>query len=170
MSDLLANYRAFIDKVEESCSAILAGWGSHIRCRSGCDECCRLATVLPVEAAAIALAIAELKPELREHLRRQARGLPTADTCPLLHQGKCTIYAWRPVICRTHGFPLLFRDEHNAMRVDYCRQNFQGIAELSAQAIIDLERLNQIQIGINRLYCRESGIGDGERVSLKSIL
>ncbi len=43
-------------------------------------------------------------------VRRQAEladenGLPVRQMCPLNANGKCTIYPYRPMICRLHGIP-----------------------------------------------------------------
>jgi len=84
------------------------------QCARGCDACCRRLAAEPRLTAAewdlLRAGLAELP---AERLRPIAADLATLDgrsqgplVCPLLDQatGACTVYAWRPVACRTYGF------------------------------------------------------------------
>lgn len=152
---LLDNYQALVARVDELCRQIGSGWGAHIVCRQGCDSCCRHLNLFPVEAAALAAALHQLPGETVAAVQQRARSATVDDPCPLLVAGSCQLYAARPLICRTHGLPLLFKGD-DGPRVDYCPLNFAGVATLPAAAIIDLERLNSALVAINQLYLRES--------------
>lgn len=169
MTDLLANYRALLGKVDTLCRSICDHWHEQIQCRAGCDSCCRLTSVLPVEAAVVAAAIATMPPQLRELLRERA-SQPDDDRCPLLHQGKCSVYAARPIICRTHGLPVYMKGEVEKGRVDFCRLNFSGVRSFPAPAMIDLDQLNQVLISIDLLFRRECGEEKTGRVELRTLL
>lgn len=94
-------------------SASRAAWP----CRRGCDHCCRhLAAPLPVsepEWAYLWEGFTRLPPErqagVRARVERMAReGAARPYTCPLLdpHTGACSVYAHRPLSCRSYGFSL----------------------------------------------------------------
>lgn len=172
MASLLANYRALVARVDELCREIGEGWGTHIVCHQGCDSCCRHLQLFPVEAAALAAALHTLPPAEVLELQTRARQAPLDAPCPLLDTGSCRLYAARPLICRTHGLPLLMTGAQGA-HVDYCPKNFAGVASLPAAAVIDLERLNTALVAINQLYLRESQ-GDAasstERLSIAAAL
>ncbi|TLM66311.1 MAG: YkgJ family cysteine cluster protein [Deltaproteobacteria bacterium] len=148
----LAPYRALLVQVDALCERIGAGFPAEISCRAGCAACCTLQGVLPVEAASLALALRQLPEAAAAALRRQLRA-PTADAahCPLLTDDRCPLYAARPVICRTHGLPLLL-EENGGRRVDRCPLNFTGLDTLPGTAVIDLERLNQALVIANRHF------------------
>lgn len=171
MAPLLANYQTFIGRVDELCRQIGAGWREHIVCRQGCDSCCRHLQLFPVEAAALAAALHALPPAQVAELQKRARQA-SPDACPLLVEGSCRLYAARPLICRTHGLPLLIKGD-DGPRVDYCPMNFAGLAALPAAAVIDLERLNTALVAINQLYLRDSpgeGKGFPERIAIAAAL
>lgn len=151
----LENYLTLLDRVEELCRRTSEAFSTHITCRAGCDSCCRHLSIFAVEAAALAAALKELPPEMAALVRAKAQGADEDSPCPLLHDGLCLLYYARPIICRTHGLPLLLlRDGERS--VDFCPQNFQGLPSIPGSAVIDLERLNMMLATINALYLQGS--------------
>lgn len=166
----LAPYRALLVQIDQLCDRIVATFSDRIACRAGCAACCTLQGVLPVEAAYLALAWHQLPEPAARALRRHLRAASDSDRCSLLSDDCCPLYAARPIICRTHGLPLLVEDEHGA-RVDYCPLNFAGLETLPGGAVIDLERLNQALLIANRHFlttCFPDG-GLAERIPLRQI-
>ncbi len=45
--------------------------------------------------------------------------------CIFLRDHSCSIYENRPVICRTHGLPLLYVNEDNEWELSNCELNFK---------------------------------------------
>lgn len=166
----LAPYRALVGQVDQLCARIAAAFPEKLACRAGCPACCTLQGVLPVEAAALTLALRQLPVTEAEALRRRLDATTDPERCPLLTGDRCPLYAARPVICRTHGLPLLVEDEHGR-RVDRCPLNFIGLDTLPGSAVIDLERLNQALINVNHHFlaaCFPDG-GLPERIPLRQI-
>ena len=89
-------------------------------CAEGCHACCAPnLSVFELEAAPIRDALARLDPATRNLVRRQGSD-PGRDRCPLLVEGRCSVYARRPLICRSHGLPVA--DEDGS--VSWCPLNF----------------------------------------------
>lgn len=168
MTQALAAYQSLIKKIDTQSAAIQSDWSKLINCRLGCDSCCRLQSVLPIEAAIIRTGLEALPEQLRHHL--QTVGTENSSLCPLLYKGGCTIYDSRPIICRTHGFPLLFVDDAGNRRIDFCRKNFEDQRDFPGKAVLDLDRINELLTGIDFLYCREVGAQTGSRVLLRKLL
>ena len=118
----------------------------QMQCRAGCDMCCHARlTVFAIEAERIASALATLArrdPELRERVRRQADDPAESDHCALLVDGRCSIYADRPLICRSHGLPIAVTDDEGETTVDCCPLNFRGVNPPVA-SILRLDALNR---------------------------
>jgi hypothetical protein len=90
----------------------------------------------------------------------------------LLENGVCQLYAARPIICRTHGLPLLL-GEAETRRVDYCPENFRGLDALPASAVIDLERLNTTLAAVDALFVSAVSpdrLPGGERLTIAEAL
>lgn len=147
----LENYRALLARVDELCGATSAHFQTEIACRPGCDACCRHLTIFAVEAAALKAALQELPPAEAELVRQKAAQTAPDSPCPLLHEGLCLIYQARPIICRTHGLPLLITRD-GEKEVDFCPENFRGLTSIPGSAVLDLDRVNAALTAINALF------------------
>jgi hypothetical protein len=149
--DILNNYRELVRRVDSLCGEILRKCADSIACRKGCDECCRHFSVFWVEAVNLSLAARNLTKEQTERLHNRLELLAGNDVCPLLDKGACILYSHRPIICRTHGLPILIRQGPDG-QVDFCPRNFRNVETLPGNAIVDLDRLNEALATINMLF------------------
>lgn len=162
LAALQENATAFFSRLE-------AAHGERMSCRKGCSACCHVdLSVLESEAARIvAWAMTldlPLGTALTDALGRAAResmargpGIDAAGNvrapCVFLLDDACAVYPARPVICRTQGAALQWRNkdpkkERNAVEVfvDACPLNFDGGRSLpSAAEWLDLDRLGVLQ-------------------------
>lgn len=168
MTRSLENYYRLRDKVDQLCEGIIARLGDALTCHAGCSSCCCAISVFPVEAAALLEAASQLAPDQLQQLKEQLNTPHNDDRCPLLLDNRCLLYQARPIICRTHGLPILFDDE-SGRRVDVCPLNCQGMTRLPGDTLINLEQLNELLVSINALYLRESQAELPERVNLTSL-
>jgi hypothetical protein len=91
---------------------------------NGCeDNCCRTRFYhhTLVELLYLQTGLAAMSPVQQHRIRDRAQaaarqmealecdGRPVRVMCPLNEQGRCTLYAHRPMICRLHGIPNLVR-------------------------------------------------------------
>jgi hypothetical protein len=171
LSAALAPYRALLGQVDQLCARIAAAYPDQLACQAGCAACCTLQGVLPVEAVSLALALARLPAAESEVLRNRLATVADDEHCPLLTDDRCPLYVARPIICRTHGLPLLVEDG-DGRRVDRCPLNFTGYASLPGAAIIHLEHLNTALVTINRQFVTRFFPADElpERIPLHAIL
>ena len=163
----LENYLSLLSRVDELCSNTAERFDSQISCRPGCDACCRHLSIFAVEAAAVKVALSALAEPDAALIRQKAGMTGLEDPCPLLHDGLCLLYRARPIICRTHGLPLLITRDGTS-GVDFCPENFQGLSSIPGSAVIDLDRLNAALTAINALFL-QSHPGP-ERMSLAQVL
>ena len=168
----LRNYRILVARIDELCRRIVAEYGEYLVCGEGCDGCCRHVSIFPVEAVALAEALGGLPAEQAAHIRELARAASTVDACPLLENGRCLLYSARPIICRTHGLPLLIGQEGEE-RIDFCPKNFREVASIPAVAVINLDLLNATLAAINAVFStsrRGSAEPEQQRLSISEAL
>ena len=153
--DLLTNYDHLVAKIDAICRRIHRTYGSHMACQKGCADCCRHISVFPVEAAALSRALNRLPRDEVAAIRDVARLAAPSGTCPLLKNNVCRLYDHRPIICRTHGFPVLVV-QAGRQSVDFCPLNFKGRASLPGDAVISLEPLNAALATISRVFTADA--------------
>lgn len=147
----LENYQALVERVDALCTRTAEAFADQISCRAGCDACCRHLSIFAVEAAALRQALTRLDLAAAELITEKAADTDADGPCPLLQEGLCLLYEARPIICRTHGLPLLMQRD-GGTSVDFCPDNFRDLPSIPGSAVIDLERLNTMLATINSLY------------------
>lgn len=166
---LLENYAALVRRVDDHIQKVESQYKDMIACRKGCDSCCRFLTLFPVEALAVSEAFRLLPVNLQKKIADKASG--HSDTCPLLIENACAIYPSRPVICRTHGFPILI-EKDGEQAVDFCPENFKGIRSFPGQMLLSVEQLNQMLFAVNRHFLEsiENGKTLPDRIPISEAL
>lgn len=151
MNALLDNYHHLVERVDALCHGIEAALGEQITCSAGCSSCCTSITLFPVEGAALREALRARPADEAEAIRQHVSKHASEERCPLLSHHRCLLYEARPIICRTHGLPILYTDA-GERRVDYCPHNLTDSESLSGSTIIDLDKLNSLLVAVNSLY------------------
>ena len=181
MSDAYEQYQRLVARVDAFGQAICQRYPTQITCHAGCDGCCyQQFTVFPVEAHHLVQAVRALAPEARQHLLarlQQAdpwRVVETPPPCVLLEHGRCSLYDYRPLICRIHGFPVssTMIERPDGGQRDCCPLNFADtpLQDIVPQAVYNLDLVNQTLAAINHLFVQESGLPDQRRTIRQAVL
>jgi hypothetical protein len=178
----LEEYFGVVRRVDAFAAAVARRRATDMQCGPGCDDCCRARlTVSPVEARAISAHLLELPKEVQVRLleRAQADGDATAhreDRCVMLEEdGRCAVYAARPLVCRTQGLPLRYPSGVIPLEavmakaaeadITWCPLNFPTAAP-EAGDVLDAERVDAMLALVNRRWCEAEGRDPLERVDL----
>ena len=170
MSNLLDNYRRLVDRIDALCGAIQASLGEQIICSEGCSSCCTAITLFPVEAAALRAALDEMPEQEAEEILRHVSEPASSERCPLLSHHRCLLYRARPIICRTHGLPIIYTED-NLHKSDCCPLNLNEAESISGASVIDLDKLNPLLVAVNSLYLSRTEIEEtAERLTIVEAL
>lgn len=162
-------YQEFIQQVDFESDVLQKIYSAHLECKKGCSMCCKVErTVFAIEADSIATQIKTLPKEQQNTLKEhQAQ----TGVCPFLIEDSCSIYPFRPLICRTHGLPLLYLDDDmENWNLTFCEKNFTMTSEDFSfdDEYLNMEHLNQQLANIQKQHHKKSETSD--RVSLSSLL
>ncbi len=149
IDSLLKNYQALVKKVDSHIATITKTFADHLACKKGCDACCKFLSLFPVEAMAVSQAFADLSEDIKLKVTRKIE--KEKNTCPLLINRECVLYPARPIICRTHGYPIYMEKEREIL-IDFCPENFKGITSFSKETLLNIEQLNTLLSVINRHF------------------
>jgi len=120
---MLNKYKKYLVKLDKKLAKFFEDQKDFIKCRSGCSICCSNSTYSTsvLEYAYVKKGmIATFSPEMiklvknkamelleeKNKLLQEQKDVPYMYKCPFLIENKCSIYNFRPLICRTFG--LLF--------------------------------------------------------------
>ena len=104
-----ALYAQLLGAVGRRAAHIEARQGAHMRCAAGCHACCAPGlSVSLVEALSLADHLAARPEVARAALELEGEDPHRGARCAFLSaRGECVVYEARPLVCRTHGAPLL---------------------------------------------------------------
>jgi Fe-S-cluster containining protein len=155
-------YRALLAEIDAWFRSVQAKHGRHMKCGSGCFDCCHGAFDIGAHDAALVRAAWRALPAdgkaasldaARVHVAAlgleppyELGDLPESEIdalaarlgpvpCPLLDgSGRCRIYGSRPSTCRFMGLPLVDPD-HGAVHTEWCFRNFESVDPLSLPGV-----------------------------------
>lgn len=145
-AEVLARYRELCDHCEALALRVRSRFADEWQCRAGCSGCCQLGTVCGLEAVVL------LQAGLASRLSGQNEDV--GGPCCLLRDECCLVYENRPLICRTHGLPLVSGSLTEG-EVDCCPLNLPalaGVAELEIDLVLDLDRLTENLMRLNLAF------------------
>jgi Fe-S-cluster containining protein len=184
---MTSEYRALVAKVEAFTDATFARRRSDFACSAGCAACCHTwLSVSAVEAAEVRAALAGLPEEKRSDVRQRGQRELAREAhaeegprCALLDDDdRCSVYAARPLVCRTQGHALrypfgLIPSEALARHTEngdltWCPLNYDA-ADPKAEDVLDAERVDQILAVVAARHALAHGIDREARFELSAL-
>ena len=145
--DILALYRTLISQIDAIIGHISQIHADSIQCRAGCSECCVNFTVGAGEFTAI-------KKSLHSALPEHISGNKDKGECFFLKDNLCSIYEIRPIICRTHGFPVRYKNERDETAYASCDKN--GQTDMNESNTLNIDEINEKLAILNKLAIKEN--------------
>lgn len=149
-------HRALLTKVDAFDEDVRARRSDDMQCKAGCCACCRdQLTVCDVEASLLREGTDAMTATATERLEGRVMDFDASSPCVFLEDdGRCAVYASRPMVCRTQGLPLRYpagvlADEAAFARtaegddVTWCPLNFT-LAQPRANDVLDAARVDRM--------------------------
>jgi Fe-S-cluster containining protein len=164
-------YYRLRDEVDRQVAGLEKVHKDWMACRKGCCSCCLNLTVWPVEFYAILEQMKTArwpKPQYNED-----------KECGYLdEEGGCQIYPFRPIICRTHGLPLVYWHEETdppGYGVIFCDQNFDAAGEIrfDSENTLNMDEVNEKLVRINMVFLDEHkdlNLQPTDRIELRQLI
>jgi Fe-S-cluster containining protein len=145
-------FKAYIElrnDIDKMCGKLWNELDNHMQCKAGCSSCCQAFKILPVEFEYIKRNISVSELETNQ----------STDTksCKFLVNKRCSIYENRPIICRTHGFPLVrLNEEVEEYEVSFCELNFKKfpLENFTSENVLLEDQYNSNLYQLNKKYLK----------------
>lgn len=90
-------------RIRKSVETLFSYANEFVACKKGCSDCCHQSIEMSnLEAEYIAQKTGISPVNLTQPPRRDPLSFSGKTPCPFLKQGACSIYEFRPIICRLH--------------------------------------------------------------------
>lgn len=118
--NIFDEYRQIRNKVDSTCTQLHHKHAPHTQCRKGCSDCCMNFDLTAVEFHSIANRLKSKRVEWNTNA--------APESCIFLINNECSIYEDRPLICRSHGLPIVqLNDETDELELSFCPLNFTQV-------------------------------------------
>ena len=136
----IENYKKFLEVVDDDLRKIFDYQREYIACREGCAHCCKQGDYPMSELEFKYLMFGfdnlsdELKLKIKSNMEKTKLGDRDSYECPFLIENKCSVYQYRPLVCRAFG--VLTEDSKGNPAYPFCTTlglNFAGIYDKEKQ-------------------------------------
>ncbi len=168
------SYMNLVQKIDILSDKLSLIHNNNILCCEKCCDCCINLSIFPVEFYAIKQQLISNNINLSEIF------FDANSSCGFLKKALCQIYEFRPIICRTHGLPIVFYNEdleEPEYSVSFCDKNFRN-ADLETfvfdeENTLNIDEINGELYSLNLKFIndfKEISYAPTDRIPLKQLL
>ena len=79
--------------------------------------------------------------DIKKAVQNNIKNIVKGEACPFLIDKKCSVYNFRPIICRVHGLAYLCRDE--VVKVPFCAQEGKNYTKVYKNGEITINPIKE---------------------------
>jgi len=161
-------YKVLLKEIDLHAASLDEVHHKHMKCKNGCALCCIDFSVFPVEFYFI------LNELTNENIKHGKEGNLNDEVCAFLTNNSCTIYQQRPIMCRTHGLPLLYANDDGDFELSVCELNFAefDFDDFTMENTLPQDKYNSKLFLLNREFIAEfkdEKYGEMDLIPLKEL-
>ncbi len=136
-------YIDFLNQLDKKLDVYQKLQSDYIHCKAGCSTCCEKGDypISQIELEYLMQGYAALDNETKIQIQNNIRDIEKGGQCPFLIEQKCSIYPYRPIICRVHGLAYLFKD--GVVKVPYCANEGKNYSDVYKNGEIFVEPIKE---------------------------
>lgn len=157
------------NKIDNLTNNLAESHAGHMECKKGCDMCCMDYSIFPIEFHSIVndMNSIELAPKISSDKKE--------NICLFLIKHVCSIYQQRPIICRTHGLPLLFMNDNSDWELSACELNFTefNFEEFTLENTFPQDKYNSKLFLLNKAFIadfQENKYNEFDLIPIKKLI
>ena len=124
------SYSEFINKLDARLESCFKQHEQFVCCKAGCSACCEKGDypVSNLELEYLMQGFINLENTVKSRVQANIKTMVKGGKCPFLIDNLCSVYPYRPIICRTHGLAYLMKD--GRVNVPYCVHDGKNYASV----------------------------------------
>ena len=124
------DYPEFIKRLDKKLKEYFDSQSVNVCCKEGCSSCCEKGDypLSEIELEYLMHGFMSLEPEKKIIIQENFKTMKRGGKCPFLIDKLCSVYPYRPIICRTHGLAYLMKD--GRVNVPYCVNKGKNYSEV----------------------------------------
>ena len=137
------NYEDFLVDIDKRLNEYYELHKEHINCCLGCSSCCETGDypLSQLELEYIMQGYAKLSDEDKITVQNNIKNIEQGGVCPFLIDKKCSVYPFRPIVCRVHGLAYLCHDD--VVKVPYCAKEGKNYTKVYKDGEIEINPIKE---------------------------
>lgn len=130
------NYEEFIKELDIKLANYFELHKNFIHCKAGCSACCEKGDypLTSIELEYLMKGYIALDNTTKQTVQQNIKTMKKGEVCPFLVNKKCSVYPYRPIICRVHG--LAYRYKEGKIKLPYCANYGKNYSEINEKGEI----------------------------------
>ena len=114
------DYPEFLKSLDKKLEGYFEDYKPYVCCKAGCSSCCEKGDypISDIELEYLIHGFVSLEQDIKRQVQENFKNIQKGGCCPFLVNNLCSVYQYRPIICRTHGLAYLMKD--GRANVPYC--------------------------------------------------
>ncbi len=137
------NYAEFINNLDEKLKKYFELHKEHIYCKPGCSLCCENGDypISALELEYLMIGFSKLSNEEKITVKNNIKNIVKGGACPFLINKNCSVYPYRPIICRVHGLAYICHNE--IVKVPYCVKEGKNYTKVYKDGEIEINPIKE---------------------------
>ena len=137
------NYEEFLCDLDKKLSSYFARYRDYVQCKKGCSSCCENGDypLSQLELELLMQGYIALSDNTKKQVQENIKNIKKGGVCPFLVNSNCSIYKYRPIVCRVHG--LAYLTKNNIVKLPYCTNNGKNFAKVYSDGKVSIEPIDE---------------------------
>lgn len=137
------DYKDFLVDLDKRLGQYFENHKEHINCCLGCSSCCEAGDypLSQLELEYLMQGYAKLSDKDKITVQNNIKNIVKGGACPFLIDKKCSVYPFRPIVCRVHGLAYICRDE--VVKVPYCANDGKNYTKVYKDGEIEINPVKE---------------------------
>lgn len=137
------NFISFLNSLDKRLTDYFDNYKSYIHCKAGCSACCEKGDypLSQTELEYLMQGYIELGNEIKILVQKNIENMEKGGKCPFLVDNKCSVYKYRPIVCRVHGLAYMIKED--LVKVPYCVNFGKNYSEVYKEGYINIAPITE---------------------------
>ncbi len=139
----MQSYSDFINELDKRLCSYAAFFKDFIMCKEGCSDCCENGDypISQPEVEYLMQGYALLENDKKIQVQKNIQKMQKGGACPFLINKSCSVYKYRPIICRVHGLAYLCAE--GTVKLPYCANEGKNFSSVLSSGIVEIAPIKE---------------------------
>lgn len=136
-------YKDFLEDFDKKLSEYFKRESDYICCKAGCSSCCEKGDypLSQIELEYLMQGFIDLDNSTKQKVQENVKNIQKGGVCPFLIEKKCSVYPYRPIICRVHGLAYICKEK--TVKVPHCVHDKKNYAQVFENNEISIDPIKE---------------------------